>query len=231
MSPQAQHCVVLFFWSWNVCCLHLKFRSCARGCQCRGIYNFHWWKASIKPRLLFSLCKLCFLRTFPFLWLIKLWNSEKCQKVAIICKHSMIIRLGCWNWNRINNLSPSDCAFLALVVIGFNYACWHSVCHCGKNFTAEPRWRKNLGSTVQTETRDYPFCQDIYFAETVFPNNSCDKTDIPRNSETLFFLDLLKNLHCVHTKCYSEILVVWKLSVHGNLAITRIKFIFIVSSL
>jgi len=37
-------------------CLHLKmeFRSCARGRQWCGIFHYHWWTASIKPRLLFS---------------------------------------------------------------------------------------------------------------------------------------------------------------------------------
>ena len=30
-----------------------------------GIIYYHWWTASIKPRLLFFLCKLCFPRTFP----------------------------------------------------------------------------------------------------------------------------------------------------------------------
>jgi len=37
-------------------CLHLKmeFRSCARERQWLGIFHYHWWTASIKPRLLFS---------------------------------------------------------------------------------------------------------------------------------------------------------------------------------
>jgi len=43
-------------WSVHVCCLHLKmeFCSCARGRQWCGIIHYHWWTASIKPRLLFS---------------------------------------------------------------------------------------------------------------------------------------------------------------------------------
>jgi len=37
-------------------CLHLKmeFRSCARGREWCSILHYHWWTASIKPRLLFS---------------------------------------------------------------------------------------------------------------------------------------------------------------------------------
>jgi len=43
-------------WSVHVCCLHLKmeFCWCARGRQWCGIVHYHWWTASIKPRLLFS---------------------------------------------------------------------------------------------------------------------------------------------------------------------------------
>jgi len=43
-------------WSVRICCLHLKmeFCSCARGRQWCGIIHYHWWTASIKPRLLFS---------------------------------------------------------------------------------------------------------------------------------------------------------------------------------
>jgi len=32
----------------------MEFCSCARGRQCGGIIHYHWWTASIKPRLLFS---------------------------------------------------------------------------------------------------------------------------------------------------------------------------------
>ena len=32
----------------------MEFRSCARGRQWCGIFHYHWWTASIKPRLLFS---------------------------------------------------------------------------------------------------------------------------------------------------------------------------------
>ena len=56
-------------WSRIVCCLHLKieFRSCAKGRQWCGIFHYHWWTASIKPRLLFFPCRLCFLMDFPFI--------------------------------------------------------------------------------------------------------------------------------------------------------------------
>jgi len=55
--PVLHHCVVILFWSsGTIDCLHLKieFRSCARGRPWCGIFHFHWWTASIKPRLLFS---------------------------------------------------------------------------------------------------------------------------------------------------------------------------------
>jgi len=29
--------------------------------------SYHWWTASIKPRLLFFPCRLCFLKAFPFI--------------------------------------------------------------------------------------------------------------------------------------------------------------------
>jgi len=43
-------------WQTGLCCLHLKmeFCSCARGRQWCGIIHYHWWTASIRPRLLFS---------------------------------------------------------------------------------------------------------------------------------------------------------------------------------
>jgi len=45
----------------------MEFRSCARGRQWCCIIHYYWWTASIKPRLL---CRLCFLRAFPFISLI-----------------------------------------------------------------------------------------------------------------------------------------------------------------
>jgi len=62
--------IFLVLWDQNyiVCCLHLKtvFRSCPKGCQWCGIFHYLWCTVSIKPSLLFSLCRLCCLRTFPF---------------------------------------------------------------------------------------------------------------------------------------------------------------------
>jgi len=31
-----------------------------------GTFHYHWWTASIKPKLIFSPCSLCFPRAFPF---------------------------------------------------------------------------------------------------------------------------------------------------------------------
>ena len=61
-----QHCVVLFsgpLKSGMVCCLDFKIGFCsrARGCQWCGIFHDYWRTGSIKPRPLFSPCKLCFL--------------------------------------------------------------------------------------------------------------------------------------------------------------------------
>jgi len=39
---------------------------CARGCQSCGTFCYHWWTASIKPKLLLSPFCLYRLRTFPF---------------------------------------------------------------------------------------------------------------------------------------------------------------------
>ena len=47
--------------------MKVEFCSCARGCQWCGIFHYHWWTASIKPSLLFPLCRLCFLGTFLIL--------------------------------------------------------------------------------------------------------------------------------------------------------------------
>jgi len=37
-----------------------------KACGWCGLFSYRWWTSSIKPRLLFTLCKLCFLRTPPF---------------------------------------------------------------------------------------------------------------------------------------------------------------------
>ena len=60
MSPRTSslcsHIFLVLRDHWLYVCLHLKmeFRSCARGRQWCGIFHYHWWTASIKPRLLFS---------------------------------------------------------------------------------------------------------------------------------------------------------------------------------
>ena len=64
-------CSYIFLVLWNlrfVCWLYLKIEFCswAIGCKWCGILHNNWWTASIKPRLLFSRCRLCFFRTFPF---------------------------------------------------------------------------------------------------------------------------------------------------------------------
>ena len=63
--------IVLVFWDhWFMLLLKIEFRLWARVCQRCGIFHYHWWTALIKSRLLFSPCKLCFIRTFPFFRLI-----------------------------------------------------------------------------------------------------------------------------------------------------------------
>jgi len=47
------------------------------GRQWWGIFHYHWWTTTIKPRVLFSPCKRCFLKTFIFFQInIKL---ERCS--------------------------------------------------------------------------------------------------------------------------------------------------------
>ena len=75
--PILHQCGVILCWSsviMDCICLHLEIelRACARWRQWCGIFHCHWWTASIKPRLLFSSCRLCFLRIFHFLSWIKL---------------------------------------------------------------------------------------------------------------------------------------------------------------
>jgi len=55
-SSMCSHIFLVLRDHWLYVCLHLKmeFRSCARGRQWCGIFHYHWWTASIKPRLLFS---------------------------------------------------------------------------------------------------------------------------------------------------------------------------------
>jgi len=56
LSSLCSHIFLVLRDHWLYVCLHLKmeFRSCARGRQWCGIFHYHWWTASIKPRLLFS---------------------------------------------------------------------------------------------------------------------------------------------------------------------------------
>jgi len=60
MSPRTSslcsHIFLVLGDHWLYVCLHLKmeFLSCIRGRQWCDIFHYHWWTASIKPRLLFS---------------------------------------------------------------------------------------------------------------------------------------------------------------------------------
>ena len=70
VAPLLHICVVAFFWSFGIMhCMFFtfekEFRSCARWSQRSDIFHFHWWTASMRPRLLFSPWKLCFLGKFP----------------------------------------------------------------------------------------------------------------------------------------------------------------------
>ena len=72
-----------FCWSleiWIVGCLHLKieFRSCVMGVIGVAFFQYLWWTASIKPRLLFPSCILCFLRINIFLRLKN--NNSNCTR-------------------------------------------------------------------------------------------------------------------------------------------------------
>jgi len=60
MSPRTSSLCSHIFWSSGfIDCMFvyiwkIEFRLCARGRQWGGIIHFHWWTASIKPKLLFS---------------------------------------------------------------------------------------------------------------------------------------------------------------------------------
>jgi len=66
----------------SFCCFGFEYRE-FRSCVCRGhqwfcIFLYHSWTAFIKPRLLFSPCKLRFLRTWHFYqihWNLYIWNT------------------------------------------------------------------------------------------------------------------------------------------------------------
>ena len=55
-------------WIRILCCfgLTIKFHSCASGCRWWSIFHYHGWTTSINLRLLYSPCRLWFLRNFPF---------------------------------------------------------------------------------------------------------------------------------------------------------------------
>jgi len=85
MSPRTSSLCSLIFLvlrdQWLYVCLHLKmeFRSCARGRQWCGIFHYHWWTASIKPRLLYSYSGLVSWG-LPFLQ----FNKQKIIVVLVI---------------------------------------------------------------------------------------------------------------------------------------------------
>jgi len=63
--PVLHHCIVMFSGSLGSCLvcylgLKIEFRSCARERQWSGIFHFHLWTVPIKPKLLFSSCKMWF---------------------------------------------------------------------------------------------------------------------------------------------------------------------------
>jgi len=62
---------VHFYESGSILYLKIEFRSIRKGASIEWRFHFHWWTASIKPRLLFSLWNLCFFRTFPFVSLFE----------------------------------------------------------------------------------------------------------------------------------------------------------------
>jgi len=47
---------VIFIWKWNSTHAQMSVNG--------ACFHFHWWIASLKPRLIFLPCKLCFLITF-----------------------------------------------------------------------------------------------------------------------------------------------------------------------
>jgi len=93
--PVLHHCVVIFFWSLGImeCGVKMEFCSCARGRQWCGIIHYHWWTASIKPRLLFSragyaswglsLSSVCSLLNEPIWVLPCLWLSWPCSDPSL----------------------------------------------------------------------------------------------------------------------------------------------------
>ena len=90
-------------------CLHLtiiEFRSCIRGRQWCGILRCHRLTASIKPRLLFTPCKLCALRTF-------FSNSFNLQLVFSACV--VVVK---WHPQ-----TTSLCSYISSVPLGSRIVC------------------------------------------------------------------------------------------------------------
>jgi len=84
-------------------CLHLKmeFRSCARGRQWCSTLHYHWWTASIKPKLLFSHSGLVSWG-LPFLQFNtingKYWSSYVQWRNLFSCIWDKVFRINfrCW---------------------------------------------------------------------------------------------------------------------------------------
>lgn len=76
--------------SWIVCCLNMKIelRSCSKGAVSDVICNYHWFSTvSIKSRLLFTPCRICFLRIYPFSQIAFYINCTYCISANIFDKH------------------------------------------------------------------------------------------------------------------------------------------------
>jgi len=108
MSPRTSslcsHIFLVLRDHWLYVCLHLKmeFRSCARGRQWCDIFHYHWWTASIKPRLLFSHSGLVSWG-LPFLQSnIRLWNWQvKCYACLRLLKAFCNLSLY-WRIQKVN---------------------------------------------------------------------------------------------------------------------------------
>jgi len=107
MSPRTSslcsHIFLVLRDHWLYVCLHFKmeFHSCARGRQWCGIFHYHWWTASIKPRLLFSHSGLVSWG-LPFLQfntcnyvptkcgIFNLWHSLPIRKLTIVLQFAFL---------------------------------------------------------------------------------------------------------------------------------------------
>ena len=73
--------------------MRMEFCSCARGRRWCGIIHYHWWTASIKPRLLFSragyaswglfLSWVCYLVSSPFFGYIYSQRMTNIQTITV----------------------------------------------------------------------------------------------------------------------------------------------------